>query len=410
MWKTHGTVRRYLVWVAAALVALALPHGAAGRSLANTWAGTWYNAAPVDGSFWVITGSATSASGLWKGSAASGTLSGTMGGDGVLRGTFRNNEANLSGSFELRLADDGKTFSGTWRHTTDPPGTNRAWTAKCSAGACLKNGQTPSTTADPRGGLPLRGLRVVGDVEVIRAGGGTEPLTSTTLLRAGDRLVTGMDSSVQVSLPDGSVVVVRELTDIQLQELTAGKDGKDPVRTRLWLKAGEVSADVNPRKAAGSSDFSCRMPTAICGVRGTSFTLFADPVGQLSVVSVRRGVVEVDPIAAGLATTRVAAGREVLVTGTTSTAGASGKTGAVGGVGPVRAYGLVLAQVKRAKRACSLKPASATPFALRAVGSQGWEVSLRLTGTVSGTSTWLVSGSGVKPTNELAARIGRGCA
>lgn len=393
--------------MAAALVALALPHSVAGRSLANTWAGTWNNAAPVDGSFWVITGGPTSASGLWKGSAASGSLTGAMGSDGVLRGTFRNNEANLSGSFELRLAADGRTFSGTWRHTTDPPGTNRAWTATCSAGACLKNGRAPATTAsDPGGGLPLRGLVVVGDVDVIRAGGGSEPLTSATLLRAGDRLVTGMDSSVQVALPDGSVVVVRELTDIQLEKLTAVNG---VVQTQLWLKAGEVSADVKPRKT-GSSDFSCRMPTAICGVRGTSFSLFADPVGRLSVVSVRRGVVEVDPIAAGPATTRVTAGREVLVTATTSIAGASGKTGVVGGVGPVRAYGLVLAQVKRAKGACGLKPASAAPFSLRAGGSLGWEVALRFTGSVSGTATWLVSGTRAKPTNALATRIGRGCA
>lgn len=406
MWNTAGTVRRYLVWVAAALAALTLPHAVAARSQANTWAGTWHNAAPADGSFWVFTGSASSASGLWKGSAASGTLSGSMGGDGILRGTFRNNEANLSGSFELRLAADGRTFSGTWRHTVDPAGTNRSWTAQCSAGACLQNGRAPTTTgSDTRGGLPLRGLVVVGEVEVIRAGGGTEPLTSTTLLRSGDRLVTGMDSSVQVALPDGSVVVVRELTDIQLQELTAGKDA---VRTRLWLKAGEVSADVKPRRAA-TADFSCRLPTAMCGVRGTSFSLFADPVGRLSVVSVRRGVVEVDPIAAGPATTRVAAGREVLVTATTSIAGARGKTGAVGGVGPARAYGLVLAHVKRAKGACGLKPASGTPFALRTVASQGWEVALRLTGGVSGTATWLVSGAGVKPTNALATRIGRGC-
>lgn len=196
-----------------------------------------------------------------------------------------------------------------------------------------------------------------------------------------------------------------ELTDLRIEELTPKGD---TARTRLWLKAGKVSAEFNTNKT-GESDTAVTLGQSVAGPRGTTFSLFVDPVGRFDVVSVTEGTVSVDPRAPSLATTDVQAGREVLVTSSRVYSGAAGKVGLVGGVGPVRAYGLVLAQVERTKAACGLVPASSRPFSLGTIRGVGWQVTLRFARPSGGSATWLVSGSRVKPTNALATKIGRGC-
>lgn len=113
----------------------------------------------------------------------------------------------------------------------------------------------------------IKVIGVQGDAELIRARGGAEStqLVGGEEVSEKDRIITGMDSAVQLQFGGNSVVVVKELTDFKVGEFAQDEDS---ARTRLWLKAGEVSAEVNPNKS-GQSDFSVKTPTATCSVRGT---------------------------------------------------------------------------------------------------------------------------------------------
>src|SRR3990172_4170292 len=154
---------------------------------------------------------------------------------------------------------------------------------------------------------------------------------------------------------------------------------------RLWLKAGEVSAQVNPNKA-GSSDFAVKMPTATASVRGTAFTLYGDPVSRVSIVSVRRGGVVVDPLPPRLPLVRVPARKEVMV-GSRATTRLSGigRAGTVRGVNPARARALVLARIRPVRTACELEPDGVS---VRSTGS-AWFVTV----AAAAPSTWRVVGT-----------------
>ncbi len=82
---------------------------------------------------------------MWKGNAASGTLSGTISGS-TLSGTLVNNEAGQSASFSIVLAPDGHSFSGTF---TIVGGSTGQWRSACGGGACLSNAAPPAPPVAP---------------------------------------------------------------------------------------------------------------------------------------------------------------------------------------------------------------------------------------------------------------------
>jgi len=112
-------------------------------------------------------------------------------------------------------------------------------------------------------------VRVSGEAEVIREDGSTLPALVDQQISVSDRLYTGLDSEVELTLPDKSQVVVRELTDLVLRSLV---DQRASLETRLWLKAGEVSVEVGLSDTV-KSDFEIRTPTATCSVRGSGGTI-----------------------------------------------------------------------------------------------------------------------------------------
>ncbi len=175
-----------------------------------------------------------------------------------------------------------------------------------------------------------------------------------------------------LAFADNSTVVLRNTTQLKIASFfTEG----GVVRTEILLKMGEVAAKVNKSEAT-KSDFRIKDPTATASVRGTSFTVFYDPVARDSVVSVRTGVVDVDPARAGLPTVSVPAGKGVEVTRTTIgkivPAGQAGVP--AGAVSRSKARQLVLAQVARNDERCRIE---VTSFGLRPAG-KGWKVSVRI--------------------------------
>ncbi len=95
------------------------------------------------------------------------------------------------------------------------------------------------------------------------------------------RIITGIESVADVRFLSGpstaeqyitAYFILRELSDITINELKRASS-EDSVRTRLWLKAGEINAEVNRYQGGPRSDFSVKTPIAICGVRGTAFKI-----------------------------------------------------------------------------------------------------------------------------------------
>lgn len=139
-----------------------------------------------------------------------------------------------------------------------------------------------------------RGIKVVrieGEVELLRSGQEDNPveLWGGEVIRQSDRIYTGLEAICVLQFPDNSIVTIRELTDVKV---SAFLNDANSVRTRLWLKAGEIAAEVD-RSESVRSDFAVKTPTATCSVRGTSFTVDYDESEVETDVAVVSGFVDV---------------------------------------------------------------------------------------------------------------------
>jgi hypothetical protein len=128
-------------------------------------------------------------------------------------------------------------------------------------------------------------------------------------LRAGSEIHTGPDSEVTITFSDGSFVLVRQLTETAVGDLSAPVDRP---KVRMLLKMGEIAAKVN-HVVAQEADFAIRTPTATASVRGTVFVVNYDPEEDQSYVTVQESQVLVTPENTSLAPLVLAAGQRVWV-------------------------------------------------------------------------------------------------
>ncbi|PXX89106.1 peptidoglycan-binding protein LysM [Marinobacter vulgaris] len=122
---------------------------------------------------------------------------------------------------------------------------------------------------------PARIRSVVGQVQLISGRDGSKhPLTSNTLVRVGDEILSHSGTAT-VELADGSVVRISPNSRLAFNRLTQyGKSGM--VDTRLRLDRGEIETRVKPL-IEGGSRFEIETPSAVAAVRGTMFTLRTAP-------------------------------------------------------------------------------------------------------------------------------------
>jgi hypothetical protein len=229
------------------------------------------------------------------------------------------------------------------------------------------------------------------------------PMEKDMVLKQGDDISCDPDGGAELSFADNSTVKINPVTMLKIAGFfTEG----GVVRTEILLKMGEVAAQVNKSEAT-KSDFRIVGPTDVSSVRGTKFRMFVDPGSGATLVSTQEGVVSVDPVRAGLPTRQVTAGKEVFVTKTAITKVAStGKAGARGGVNLLKAVDLLTA--KLARSACSFTTPHLNAFSTRPAKG-GWRITVKTTGKVKGTSSWLVVRGKVRPSGALAKRIATGC-
>ncbi len=104
-----------------------------------------------------------------------------------------------------------------------------------------------------------------GEVEIKLKGSDWKPGTVGSRLGAGDYIATSFASTALLKLPDKTIVRLKELSQIKIDRLFAGKK---TIRTLLKMRTGEIEARVH-RAAGIDHDFKVKTPTSTIGVRGT---------------------------------------------------------------------------------------------------------------------------------------------
>jgi ferric-dicitrate binding protein FerR (iron transport regulator) len=107
---------------------------------------------------------------------------------------------------------------------------------------------------------------ISGKVEYRLSGSDWQPARIGLVLEKGALVSTGFKSSATLQV-GASSIYLKALTRLSLEDLVKTSGG---TRTKLYLLAGRVRADVPPQ-AGKTTDFSVDSPTATASVRGTAF-------------------------------------------------------------------------------------------------------------------------------------------
>lgn len=130
----------------------------------------------------------------------------------------------------------------------------------------------------------------VGEAKILHADLTEEKAALGASLKTGDKVSTKQKSKVDIQFADGSAIRISENSVIDFDALSINSHGNSD--TRLALVSGKVFAKVN--KASKEDQFSVVTPTAIAGVRGTSFIVDRSKFDK-AVVKVLDGAVAVAP-------------------------------------------------------------------------------------------------------------------
>ena len=107
-----------------------------------------------------------------------------------------------------------------------------------------------------------------GTVRVERAGKSI-PAASGTALQVGDKLTTGPNSRVSISLSDGSQLELNDSSTLVLTENILNPDGSRAA-TKVTLLSGLVRSLVKV-SSASPPNFEVHTPNAVASARGTMF-------------------------------------------------------------------------------------------------------------------------------------------
>ncbi|WP_321990901.1 FecR domain-containing protein [Marispirochaeta aestuarii] len=109
------------------------------------------------------------------------------------------------------------------------------------------------------------------------------------LISPSDRIRTAADSSCEIQFGRIAVISLQENTEIDISRINLTPESS---KVGIAMAAGTVLSKV--QKLSGADSFSVRTQSAVCGVRGTEFSVTTDASGQ-SVFAVREGSVAILP-------------------------------------------------------------------------------------------------------------------
>ena len=109
-------------------------------------------------------------------------------------------------------------------------------------------------------------------------------------VHAGTRLQTGAGSFLTVELPDGSRLTMQPRSRLRIEDLHGYRGFDDAQRASFDVEEGRIETDVQPQSGPAAR-YRIHTPTAIIGVRGTSFRVAAQ--ADVTHAEMREGTVEV---------------------------------------------------------------------------------------------------------------------
>jgi hypothetical protein len=371
--------------------------GASSCHLAGTWS---QNTDGLGSSDWTIAADGKATESGLAGAKGTATLSGD-----VLTIETVVSDPSYNGTYRWMLGADC-SGSGTLTFKNPP----RAGEQHASH----VRGPAPTTTPPPSGPCgpsPLSGPFVTlsqaqRKVEVQRSEAGWEPATQGLRLICGDRVHTGFKAGVVLTFPDGSRLLVGDMTMVQLTDVGLGPQGG--VRVRVLLNTGSVTAQVN-RSTGASGDFQVKTPTTTASVRGTVFSVRFD--GSATTVAVTESSVQVT--ANNGATANIPAGMETRSTATSVAAPALiGHGFTSGGLTDTQAIALVSGKIAKGLSRCKLGVVSNRLSPV----TGGWNIGLvivrasqGIAAKPKGTANFRLARTRIKPGNKLAKRIAAAC-
>ncbi len=125
----------------------------------------------------------------------------------------------------------------------------------------------PLSAATPIGKI----VQIVGDVDLTSLSTGKKSTPKIgSLVRTDHKIRTGKRSFTEILLNDGTKLLIREITVLNVSTLK--RQESDPP-TRIKLLTGKVR--VSLKKVFGNRALILKTPTALAGVRGTDFGVIA---------------------------------------------------------------------------------------------------------------------------------------
>jgi hypothetical protein len=126
---------------------------------------------------------------------------------------------------------------------------------------------TAAIAAAPAAAADVGWVAAIEGTAEVQRGGSWSGLTQGAILQLGDHVRTAAASRAKLLFQDDSVLTLGESAELVVDESVAG----GAPTTSFSLLLGKMRAVVNERYSAAGAKFEVKTPTAIAGVRGTSF-------------------------------------------------------------------------------------------------------------------------------------------
>ncbi len=130
---------------------------------------------------------------------------------------------------------------------------------------------------------------VIGDVTFQKGGSSKwQPLRVDAKVKEKDRIKTAFESTASIAFPDGSIVAVAELSEVEFSQLLFA-DGSQI--SNIEVKEGQIRFDAQKQKPGSS--FKFKTGTATCSIRGTDGIVGKTKNGQ-AIGSLNSGAMDME--------------------------------------------------------------------------------------------------------------------
>lgn len=131
---------------------------------------------------------------------------------------------------------------------------------------------------------------VKGDIKLQRSSASPIAVKQAMEVEPGDTVISGVDSRAKISMKDRNVLYISPSTKITIAKYDDGKtSGTKSVE--LNLHEGKVLNNVQQKYDGETDKYIIKTPTAVAGVRGTSFITSFDKATNVTQVITQSGVV-----------------------------------------------------------------------------------------------------------------------